>query len=346
MIDDMGTAFVATTTEHMELTGGAGKMTGKMKSFSYKSGYGFIHDVPGAPADIYVGKDQLPIEWQLSDQRLDGQEVMFDVQHMMDGKMHAKNVVATTAPLGGQTVSGTVKTYNPHKGYGFFVVEGLGEDVFFSSVRIPVEVAQQRLDGTDAVFNLQQKPDGKYEAYNIQLTNAQAFARTMPDLGGLGNNKRPFTTISAGDNHIKRQRLTQQVVAQPLIENVLYNGAIKSYRQQTNYGFIVCQQAAGDLRFHQNDVVNGQNQVIEEGQEVSFYARSSPEGRLQAYNVTILGVGFEGAKAQKTKRENMDPVAALDGIRELLPTLGPMELTKLHSLVGQLMLGCNDNVNV
>jgi len=341
MMDDVATAFATTTPDFTELASATGRMSGKMKSFSYKSGYGFIHEVPGAPADIYVAKDQLPIEWQLSDQRLDGQEVMFDVQHMLDGKMHAKNVSATTAPGGGQTVSGTVKTYNPHKGYGFFVVEGLGEDVFFSSVRIPAEVAQQRLDGTDAVFNLQQKPDGKYEAYNIQLTNAQAFARTMPDLGGLGNNnKRPFTTISGGD--IKRQRVAQPVISQPLIENVLYNGTVKSFRQQTNYGFIVCPQAEGDLRFHQNDVVNGQQLNIEEGQEVSFYARSSPEGRLQAYNVTIVGTSPTGGKTQKMARENMDPTAALDGIRELLPTLGPMELVKLHSLVGQLMLGCND----
>jgi cold shock CspA family protein len=268
---------------------------------------------------------------------------MFDAQHMPDGKMHARSVITTTPSAGGggggQAMTGTVKSYNPNKGYGFFSAEGLGEDVFFSGDRIPQEAAGARLENTVAVFNVQQKADGKYEATNIQLSGN--FARGP----GMGD-KRQFSQFGGGggNDHFAKRPRTSMVVqhqpmqhVQPLVENTLYSGTIKSFREQTNYGFIMSPHAVGDLRFHCNDVVNGTDVTIEQTQEVTFYARSSPDGRLQAYNVTIM---VDGKKpAMRKKRENIDAGTALESIRELLPTLGPQELIKMHLLVGQMMLG-------
>jgi len=317
------------------------KLTGKMKSFSHKSGYGFINEVSGIQGDIYVPKDQLPIEWQFSDQRVDGQEVMFDPHHMNDGKVHAKNVVALNVQPGNQAVSGTVKSYNPVKGFGFFSVEGFGEDVFFNKDRIPAELAQYKLDGTTAIFCLQQKQDGKYEAFNVQITELKAVPLASATA------KRPHDGVAVMDDPFtKRPRVQQGVmpnqnaVQQPMMEDVPYHGNIKSFRSGNNYGFIICPHASGDLRFHINDVLNGANATIMPNQDVTFFARSSPDGRLQAYNVAILDTS-NGGMPTPGKSASKGAAQALQEVREMLPSLRAPELTKLHTLVGQMMLGCN-----
>lgn len=317
------------------------KLTGRMKSFSHKSGYGFIHEVTGVQGDVYVPKDQLPIEWQFSDQRIDGQEVMFDPHHMNDGKVHAKNVVALNVQPGGQAVSGTVKSYNPIKGFGFFSVEGFGEDVFFNKDRIPPELAAYKLDGSTAIFCLQQKKDGKYEAFNVQITELKA----VPLAGSV--EKRPLNQLTVLDDPFsKRTRFQQTVVPnhngalQPMMEDVPYHGNIKSFRAGNNYGFIICPHASGDLRFHINDVLNGDKATILPNQDVTFFARTSPDGRLQAYNVALLDTS-NGGLPTPGKSDSKGAAQALQEIREMLPSLRAPQLTKLHTLVGQMMLGCN-----
>ena len=58
-----------------------------------------------------------------------------------------------------------------------------------------------------------------------------------------------------------------------------------------NYGFIVCPQSSEDVIFHSRDIVSGDS--CEQNQVVSFVARLSQQGRMQASQVTIMGKGDE-----------------------------------------------------
>merc|ERR1719193_831403 len=116
--------------------------------------------------------------------KVEGLEVMFDLQMMRDGKMHSKNVVFTNPPDLGHAVSGIVKSYNPVKGFGFFSVEGLDADVFFSKERIPEAYNQLKLENTKAIFQMQLKRDGKYEAISIQLADVEEVPNQVHILPG------------------------------------------------------------------------------------------------------------------------------------------------------------------
>lgn len=284
---------------------------------------------------MYVAKDQLPLEWQMSEARMEGVDVMFDIQSMHDGKMHARNVISTQTPNVGQAVSGTVKSYNPVKGFGFFSVEGLAEDVFFSKERIPADYAQQRLENVKAVFQLQQKKDGKFEAFNIQLAAVvNQFGLAVPQADG----KRGFVTGLVPD--AKRQRVVPaQVAGAALSDDTQYQGTIKSFRDSTGYGFIVCPQTSGDLRFHLRDLVDP-TQGAPQHADVTFLARRQPDGRLQAHQVQLIGTSGQVCDPESMRQPAISPLAsALEQTKALVDQLTSAELCEVSSYINQKITG-------
>jgi len=67
----------------------------------------------------------------------------------------------------GQYMSGTVKSYNATKGFGFITGNDLPGDIFFMSKSLPEELQDVSLQGQSVMFELASAPDGKLRAQDI-----------------------------------------------------------------------------------------------------------------------------------------------------------------------------------
>jgi len=328
---------------------GSGSSNGIIKSFNSKTGYGFISQTD-AQEDIFLGKEQLPVEWQSKGLRIENMAVTFEVTNTLCGKSQARNVRPVLPPKAGSVVSGMVKSWNPTKGFGFFAVDRLDEDVFFTKDCTPMELRTWDLDGVLATFILQQKANGKYEAANVVFgrghgdglwrdppvqdphasitlaatpqqqrasvvkvrAGSLAYLDTSTDAKLLIKMRDLVSLPTESDkkrlqNHQQTEQ-GQSGLAMLLVDGKTYRGQVKSFNKKQNCGFIVCPPHEGDLWFHCNDVVTpGQGAgtaAKTEGADladsktekspkpqrsdlVSFVARLSPQGRMQASKVML-----------------------------------------------------------
>jgi len=76
----------------------------------------------------------------------------------------------------GQVMQGTIKSYNPQKGWGLISSPGIPSggggmvgDVFFMMSNLPKEIREQQLTGTNVSFEVCQTQDGKYRAQNVTV---------------------------------------------------------------------------------------------------------------------------------------------------------------------------------
>jgi cold shock CspA family protein len=201
---------------------GCGKMSstmsGTVKSFSDKNGYGFI-TIPGRP-DIKFGMGDLVGAPTVAA----GTTVTFQPHSSLDGRLQAQQVqpvgvgggnafnfggvkrplefpngkgggmmgggfggnmaaakrprpstTPATGPGGAEErwVTGSVKSFNPTKGFGFLVSDELPSDAFFMKQALPPDLQfvadGNQLAGLAATFKLCQTPDGKLRAESITI---------------------------------------------------------------------------------------------------------------------------------------------------------------------------------
>mmetsp|Transcript_93560 Transcript_93560/g.180383 ORF Transcript_93560/g.180383 Transcript_93560/m.180383 type:complete len:382 (-) Transcript_93560:120-1265(-) len=181
-----------------------GFISGIVKSFSEKHGYGFVN-IPGQPIDIKFGRVDV-----MGSNNVDaGEAVKFVPTVGPDGRLQAKNVqpdasrggikrtgVPTSmlgvsggdrpgkqqryggADLGspeqladpgvvGQYLTGAVKSYIPSTGFGFISCPDVSGDIYFSKHMIPPELQNIELKGQGVNFELSCAPDGKLRATNV-----------------------------------------------------------------------------------------------------------------------------------------------------------------------------------
>ena len=65
--------------------------------------------------------------------------------------------------------NGTVKWFNPNKGYGFIEQEGASQDVFVHITAVEASGMNTLNDGAKVSFDLETGKNGKVAAVNIQL---------------------------------------------------------------------------------------------------------------------------------------------------------------------------------
>ncbi|CAE8590026.1 unnamed protein product [Polarella glacialis] len=170
-----------------------GLMTGTVKSFSEKNGYGFLN-VAGYPMDIKFGRNELA-----GGNVSTGESVSFSAVQTPDGRITASNVsslgggmkrpasamggmgmmgmgavqkVAVTETPTGRSAYGMIKTYNGQKGFGFISSPGVPGDVFFMMSSLPAEVKSlhgKELQGKNVNFQVSQTSDGKTRAQDITM---------------------------------------------------------------------------------------------------------------------------------------------------------------------------------
>lgn len=185
------------------IAGGAGlnsMMNGTVKFFDMDKGYGYI-TVPGMSSDLRFVKRDVPggyidpgtsVQFVMNlgaDGSLQAQSIMSmasltmggmkrDALSFSGGQPPAKLFKATDVPVmpTGRILFGTVKSYNPTKGWGLISSTeipsggaGMAGDVFFMKSNLPQEFRDHELKSYDVSYELVQTSDGKYRAQNISL---------------------------------------------------------------------------------------------------------------------------------------------------------------------------------
>ncbi|CAE7289401.1 ACL5 [Symbiodinium natans] len=151
-------------------------MVGSVKTFDPAKGYGFI-SAPNFPVDIYFKPELEPVAV--------GQQVTFTIHWTPQGKPQAREV---TSPMqAGEMLYGTVRRYNPNKGFGFLAVEGRSQDVYFQKKDLPAEHQESSgLDGAQFQFSVTISSANKPQAQDMELLSMPA-----PGSGGGCGVKRP-----------------------------------------------------------------------------------------------------------------------------------------------------------
>ncbi|CAE7949544.1 cspLB [Symbiodinium sp. KB8] len=170
---------------------------GSCKSFNGFKGWGFI-DYNGQDVFVHIRDCQ-------GGQPAPGDMLTFDLEESQPGKFKAKNVVGGTAerdqdsmmgkatPVQGTGAhTGTVKSFNATKGFGFICIEG-ADDVF---VHTKSCVGTLPNAGDVVKFDMEPSPNrpGQFQAVNV--TGGTAPMSAMNPMGMMG--KGGFGPMIAG----------------------------------------------------------------------------------------------------------------------------------------------------
>ncbi|CAK9045880.1 unnamed protein product [Durusdinium trenchii] len=161
-------------------------VSGPCKSFNGMKGWGFI-DYGGQDVFVHI-KDCV------GGQPAPGDALTFDLEESAPGKYKAKNVSGGSAPRtqdammgkvtpveGTGAYTGTVKSFNAQKGFGFIQADGM-EDIF---VHMKGCVGTLPNAGDVVKFDMEPSPTkpGQYQAKNVTGGTAPM---SQPGMGGMG----------------------------------------------------------------------------------------------------------------------------------------------------------------
>lgn len=262
---------------------------GVVKSFSTRNGYGFIADNSGGE-DFFFGKEQIPAEWVALGPKLEGMEVVYEVANGKEGRAQARNVQPAGPPQAGQITSGVVKSWNSQKGYGFIAAPGLNGDVFFARDKLPREFRElSHFNGLTMIFELAQKPDGKYQAENLIVPQHEGKvqkngpAPEAPRLNFERPAKRPLPVLAPEPAFVPQNQKRPKKESFDGTDRRF--GVVKSFSSKNGFGFILCNGAVEDIIFYQKDAQG----LPKPGDNVEFIVRRNSNGREQAYSVVPKG---------------------------------------------------------
>lgn len=156
------------------------QMIGKIKTFDLNKGFGFIV-APNFPSDVYFKASDPTIQI--------GVEVTFTLKYTQDGRPQAQNVCT---PLhDGELLVGTVRSYNPNKGFGFLFMDGRSQDIYFPKSTLPMELQEEtNLEGSQFQFNVNASGN-KPQAQELQLVMSAPIKRPPPPSQSPGTGSGP-----------------------------------------------------------------------------------------------------------------------------------------------------------
>jgi len=83
--------------------------------------------------------------------------------------MNGQGAFAAPAAAAGGSYTGTVKSYNAMKSFGFITCPSVAGDVWFRSSSLPPDLQQMAVAGMEVTFDLQFAADGKPQASNVNI---------------------------------------------------------------------------------------------------------------------------------------------------------------------------------
>jgi len=287
---------IKATSVHLAAVEGQ-PVTGMIKSYSEKNGYGFVKS-SSLSADVRFHRQDIPASAQGAN--LVGALVAFVPQALPDGKLRvsqlqfqskrsAQKIAAFTpqtmqlslpgygmqtfAPqqqampprLGGKNMTGKVKSFSEKNGYGFIVApQQPGCDIKFGKMDVASGGAVG--PGSSVSFMVVMGPDGRAQAKKVAVmpTPSQGVKRELPGKGG-GGGAAKFQRLGTGTSG---------------------TDVVKSYNPTKGFGFIG--SAQGDIYFMKAQLPGHMQDMELQGQVVEYELTAAADGKLRAASVSLV----------------------------------------------------------
>jgi cold shock CspA family protein len=268
---------------------------GTVKSYNAAKGFGFIVSLK-VQGDVYF-KGEPDVSYEV------GQELQFNLHYTPDGKAQARNVSPGLAE--GQTVIGTVKSFNWAKGFGFISVPDQPADIHFRGEVVPEHLSGQPLEGkhVQIVAHLHH---GKIQASQATFLASAPHGYVPPNLFSPSPQAVPVKRQFAATPPMQSARLQSffggAVPSAPPVKrqrtgvvpnggmNGKLHGVIKSFNSAKGFGFIQSPSHHEDVYFMKKNLpIQQQMRTDLMGHNVTFSARMTPDGKMQAEAIAVLG---------------------------------------------------------
>jgi len=277
--------------------------TGTVASFGSQKGYGFIN-CDQVSGDVFFGRKVLPAELQMEFNgfALRGKTVGFEIGPAKDdGKVTASKVWLQV--MDGEQLVGTVKSYNPVKGFGFLGTASMdSQDFFFSAREVPPAMKQADLKGLVVAFTVA-TAEGKLQGRELKFRDTGFVGMQQPiqipaTIHGIQriDRSQPQTRPNAGyrvppppmaysmPSPMQNPYMMQNPYAPPpppngSLEGQGMQGIVHSFNADKGFGFIKTGNH-GDIYFKD---LSAQFSV---GMTVAFHVKVMPDGKLQARDLS------------------------------------------------------------
>lgn len=300
-----------------------GEMIGYIKSWNSAKGFGFI-TTDSVDGDVFFSKSELPPEArEVHGSVLEGREVNLDTRTGPDGRHRATAVQLCATE--GKPLLGVIKSYSDRHRYGFITSSALVEDARFQATDLPpgLSLMGTNLKGHYVTFDVQRLPDGKVRVSKMQLQQAaqinpatlraappQAF--NMANMANMATFAMPPARIQPWNPHPRLPARPPPVATMPPSDGTMMNGVVKSYSERNGYGFINAPGQAVDIKFAKADLLAS---GVAPGTSVSFVSVTTPDGRMQARQVSKSvdrGTKRSFSPAAATPADNFDGLNTFD----------------------------------
>lgn len=291
----------AKATEVLLLAGENDTLTGSIKSYSEKNGYGFITS-SSLIEDCRFHRRDLPLgAWPSP-----GQKVTFKPSSLPDGKLRVSDLKMQDFGKGGSKgavmmyggymdtgysqLRGLVKSYSEKNGYGFINSPGQPMDIKFGKQDIAPWCQGQIQAGVSVNFETMPGPSG-IQARNVEVGNGmkRSAGAMMPFAKGAkgygkGNGYNDFG-YGKGNGYgkdmgppFKKQRVETAT-------GKYLSGTIKSFNNKNGFGFITNQ--TGDFFFLRTSLPEESQSNPEAliGHSAQFELVKTQDGKKRAQNI-------------------------------------------------------------
>ena len=179
-------------------------------------------------------------------------------------------------------VRGTVKFFNPAKGFGFITPEDGGADVFVHVSAVERAGLNGLDDGDQVTFELKQdRRSGKLEAVDLERTGsgpAPGAGSTRPAPTQRGYERSGYDSVPRRSSTSGHDRQAAGAGS----------GVVKWFNPAKGFGFIQPNGGGGDVFVHISAVEQAGWRGLEEGQAVAFdLEQDRRSGKTSAINLRL-----------------------------------------------------------